>query len=81
MSAGETVPSWDSVTYPLDILVHRDRVTPFDAGIQSPIPLIYLRRGTFPDTLRWDSVTYPLDILGRPRTPSQSALGFSHLSP
>ena len=81
MSAGETVPSWDSVTYPLDILVHRDRVTPFDAGIQSPIPLIYLRRGTFPDTLRWDSVTYPLDILVSVLIASNMELGFSHLSP
>ena len=38
-----------------------------DAGIQSPIPLIYLgdEKPTLP--ARWDSVTYPLDILDHPR--------------
>ena len=81
MSAGETVPSWDSVTYPLDILVHRDRVTPFDAGIQSPIPLIYLAGRARRRKVRWDSVTYPLDILVTRHAHRIPRLGFSHLSP
>ena len=33
------------------------------AGIQSPIPLIYLPVGGLRGWRGWDSVTYPLDIL------------------
>ena len=51
------------------------------AGIQSPIPLIYLREGSGAVRSSWDSVTYPLDILVREADNVERELGFSHLSP
>ena len=50
-------------------------------GIQSPIPLIYLRTGRSPRPPSWDSVTYPLDILALGARGVVEGLGFSHLSP
>ena len=50
-------------------------------GIQSPIPLIYLRKLQGFPMRGWDSVTYPLDILDRDAADRAPGLGFSHLSP
>ena len=50
-------------------------------GIQSPIPLIYLRECDTATMGGWDSVTYPLDILAKRPVPELRKLGFSHLSP
>ena len=54
---------------------------PPPAGIQSPIPLIYLDAPPDLHERGWDSVTYPLDILAARRPRRQDPLGFSHLSP
>ena len=51
------------------------------AGIQSPIPLIYLARVRARSRGGWDSVTYPLDILVITARIRIRTLGFSHLSP
>ena len=57
------------------------RFTVAVVGIQSPIPLIYLRAIRLLSRGRWDSVTYPLDILVRSGERAVDTLGFSHLSP
>ena len=50
------------------------------AGIQSPIPLIYLLQAITTNVANWDSATYPLDILGLRGGFIGHEMGFSHLS-
>ena len=71
---------WESVTNPLDRLLHLVTVDEAWVGNQLPILLIDFRLGGGDDLSSWESVTNPLDRLQGHRLESFAVLGISYQS-